>query len=75
MKEDLEKQIMKIMKEKQVSSKSEIIKALSQKGNFAKKKVEQAIEKLVEKKWILPLYGSNTTFAVTQTGVRKSKTK
>lgn len=74
-KEGIEKEIMKIMREKLVSNKHEILNQLLKDKKNSKANIVKMLEKLAEKKWITPLYGSMTTFAITQKGIRESKMK
>ena len=72
--EKIEKKIMKIMKEKLVARKSELIEHVKRDvtGNpHSPKSVVDSITKtLVQRGFILPLYTSETTFAITQKGIR-----
>ncbi|MEM5799278.1 MAG: BlaI/MecI/CopY family transcriptional regulator [Candidatus Aenigmatarchaeota archaeon] len=72
---DVEKEIMKIMKEKQVSRKWEIFDEISKKKKISKKEFEKVLNQLLEKNWLVSIYGGNTTFALTQRGLRESKLK
>lgn len=71
----IDKDIMKIMREKQVSSKSEIIKEISNKRKVSKKEIDKTLDRLIENKWLISLYGSNTTVAITQKGLKQSKAR
>ncbi len=75
MKDDIAKEIMKIMKEKQVSKKWEVFEELTKKKKISKKEFENIINELIEKNWLVSIYGGNTTFALTQKGMRESKQK
>lgn len=72
--EKIEKKIMKIMGEKLVARKSELIEYVKGdiKGNpHSPKSVVDSITKtLVQRGFIIPLYASETTFAITQKGMR-----
>ncbi|MCX8179268.1 MAG: hypothetical protein N3E38_00820 [Candidatus Aenigmarchaeota archaeon] len=69
MKDEIVKEIMRIMKEKQVARKVELFEQVS------KKDFEKIVNELLEKKWIKSIYGGNTTFALTQSGLKESKLK
>jgi len=75
--EEIEKKIMKIMSEKLVARKSELIEYVKRdiKGNpHSPKSVVDSITKdLVQKGYIIPIYASETTFAITQKGMRGAK--
>jgi hypothetical protein len=73
--EKIEKKIMKMMKEKLVVRKSELLKSVKGdiKGNphSPKAVVDSITKELVQRGFIVPLYASETTFAITQRGMRK----
>jgi hypothetical protein len=72
--EEIEKKIMKMMREKLVARKSELLEHVKGgiKGNpHSPKSVVDSITKdLLQKGYIIPLYASETTFAITQKGMR-----
>jgi hypothetical protein len=72
MHEKIQRKIMKIMKEKLVARKSELIECV--KGDInphdPKKIVDSITKTLVQRGFIVPLYASETTFAITQKGMR-----
>jgi hypothetical protein len=75
--EEIEKKIMKMMSEKLVARKSELIEHVKRgiKGNphSPKSVVDSVTKELVQKGYIIPLYASETTFAITQKGIREVK--
>jgi hypothetical protein len=75
--EEIEKKIMKIMSEKLVARKSELIEYVKRdiKGNphSPRSVVDSVTKDLVQKGYIIPLYASETTFAITQKGMRGTK--
>lgn len=72
--EKVEKKIMKLMKEKLVARKIELIEHI--KGDVTsnphspKSVVDSITKTLVQRGFIIPLYASETTFAITQKGMR-----
>jgi len=70
--EKIQKKIMKMMKEKLVARRSELIKHV--KGDInphnPKTVVDNITKTLVQRGFIIPLYASETTFAITQKGMR-----
>jgi len=74
MHEKIEKKIMKLMKEKLVARKSELIEYI--KGDITgnphspKNVVDSITKTLIQRGFITPLYASETTFAITQKGMR-----
>jgi len=72
--EEIEKKIMKMMNEKLVARKSELIEHVKGdiKGNphSPKSVVDSVTKSLLQKGYIIPLYASETTFAITQKGMR-----
>jgi len=75
MNNDIAKEIMKIMKEKQVSRKWEVFEEISKKKKISKKEFEKTLDELLEKNLLVSVYGGNTTFALTQKGLREFKSK
>ncbi len=75
MKESIAREIMRIMKEKQVSRKWEVYEELKKSKKISKKEFEKILDELIEKRWLVSIYGSDTTFALTQKGIRESKLK
>ncbi|MCS7135015.1 MAG: hypothetical protein NZ893_01070 [Candidatus Aenigmarchaeota archaeon] len=75
MKDEIVKEIMRIMKEKQVARKVELFEQVSKKKKVSKKDFEKIVNELIEKNWIKSIYGGNTTFALTQSGLKESKLK
>ena len=75
MKESRARAIMRIMKEKQVSRKWEVYEELKKSKKISKKEFEKILDELIEKRWLVSIYGSDTTFALTQKGIRESKLK
>ncbi|MFH8080566.1 MAG: hypothetical protein QXO84_01665 [Candidatus Aenigmatarchaeota archaeon] len=72
---DLAKEIMKVMKERQVSSKWELFKEISKNKKVSKKDFEKTLNDLIEKNCLRSIYGGDTTFALTQKGAREFKLK
>lgn len=68
--ENIERKILKRISESLVANKFELIEAT--KGN-GRTNVDDAIRSLVEDELIVPLYGSHTTFAITQKGIKEAK--
>ena len=72
--EKIQRKIMKIMNEKLVARESELIEYVKGdiEGNpHSPKSVVDSITKtLVQRGFIVPLYASETTFAITQKGMR-----
>jgi predicted transcriptional regulator len=75
MKDEIAKEIMRIMKEKQVSRKWEVYEEIKKTKKISKKEFEKILDELIEKHWLVSIYGSDTTFALTQKGMRESKLK
>ena len=75
MKDEIAKEIMSIMKEKQVSRKWEVYEEIKKNRKISKKEFEKILNELIEKHWLVSIYGSDTTFALTQKGIRESKLK
>jgi predicted transcriptional regulator len=75
MRDDIVKEIMEIMKEKQVSRKWEVYEEIKKSKKISKKEFEKILNELMEKHWLVSIYGSDTTFALTQKGMRESKLK
>jgi predicted transcriptional regulator len=75
MKNDIAKEIMRIMRDKQVSRKWEVYEEVAKSKRVSKKDFEKTLNELIEKHWLVSIYGSDTTFAVTQKGMRESKLK
>jgi predicted transcriptional regulator len=75
MRDDIVKEIMAIMKEKQVSRKWEVYEEIKKSKKISKKEFEKILNELMEKHWLVSIYGSDTTFALTQKGMRESKLK
>ena len=75
--EKIQKKIIKIMGEKLVARKSELIECVKGdiKGNphSPKSVVDSITKSLVQRGLIVPLYASETTFAITQRGMREVK--
>ena len=75
--ENVEKKILKIMSEKLVVRKTELIDLVRGdiKGNphSPKNVVDNITKTLVQRRLIVPLYASETTFAITQKGMRVVK--
>jgi hypothetical protein len=73
--EKITKKIMELMGEKLVARKSELLECVEGdiKGNpHSPKSVVDSITKiLVQKGFITPVYASETTFAITQKGMRQ----
>ena len=75
--EKVEKKIMKIMGEKLVARKSELLERV--KGDIKsnphspKSVVDSITKTLVQRGLLTPLYASETTFAITQRGMREAK--
>ncbi|MBS3052536.1 MAG: hypothetical protein J4428_04170 [Candidatus Aenigmarchaeota archaeon] len=63
-----EKKILKKLSESLVANRSELIEVAKDNGN-----IDNAISSLVENELITPLYGSHTTFAITQKGIKEAK--
>ncbi len=63
-----EKKILKKLSESLVANKSELVEVAKDNGN-----IDSAISSLVENELIIPLYGSHTTFAITQKGIKEAK--
>ncbi len=68
--ESTEKKILKKMSESLVANRSELLKVVRSDG---KRDIEDAINSLVENKLIIPIYGSHTTFAITQRGIKEAR--
>ena len=68
-----EKKVLEKMSESLVVNRSELFAVAKAKNNKQRKQVEVAINSLVDKKLITPVYGSYTTFAITQNGIRSVK--
>jgi predicted transcriptional regulator len=75
MKDDIAREIMRIMREKQVSRKWEVYEEVKKNKKISKKDFEKILDELIEKHWLVSIYGSDTTFALTQKGMRESKLK
>ena len=68
-----EKKVLDKMAESLVVNISELFAATGAKNKKDKTEVENAIKVLIEKQFITPIYSSQTTFAITQSGVRTAK--
>ena len=75
--EEIERKIMKLMSEKLVARKSELLEHVKKyiKGNphSPKAVVDSVTKDLLQRGYIIPLYTSETTFAITQKGIREVK--
>ncbi len=68
-----EKKVLAKMAQSLVVNRSELYAAANAKNKRDRTAVEKAIKLLIEKKLITPIYSSQTTFAITHTGVRAVK--
>jgi len=75
MRDEITKEIMRVMKEKQVSRKWEVYEEIKKGKKISKKEFEKILDELIEKHWLVSIYGSDTTFALTQKGMKESKLK
>jgi hypothetical protein len=75
--EEVEKKIMNMMGEKLVARKTELIELVKGdiKGNphSPREVVDNITKNLIQRGFIIPLYASETTFAITQKGMRTVK--
>ena len=73
--EKIDKKIMKIMGEKLVARKSELVEYVKNdvKSNPGdpRRVVDSITKNLIQRGFIIPLYASETTFAITQKGMRE----
>ena len=68
----IEKKILEKMATTLVASKSELISSLSKDANISKDIVVSAAKSLISKGFLTPVYSSETTYAITQKGMRES---
>ncbi|MCX8179087.1 MAG: hypothetical protein N3D75_04655 [Candidatus Aenigmarchaeota archaeon] len=73
MNKELAKLVMGVAKEMQVCKKSEVFKQISKKKNVSKKEFDAVIDELMEEQWLVSIYGSDSTFAITQKGLKELK--
>ncbi len=70
---NIEKKILDKMAESLVVNRSELYNIAGANNKKQRTTVENAIKLLVERGLITPIYSSQTTFAITQNGVRAAK--
>ena len=68
-----EKKILNKMLESLVVNRSELYVVTGAKTKKERTEVEFTLKSLVSKGWIIPVYASQTTFAITQTGMKAAK--
>jgi hypothetical protein len=73
MNDGFEKEVMKKMRTSLVANKRELLDRVKNRAKNPKIKMNNVLGELVNKGWIIPLYGSETTFAITQKGMKESK--
>lgn len=73
MNKELVKLVMNTIKEMQVCKKSEVFKLVSKKKRISKKDFDNIISELIEEQWLVSIYGSDSTFAITQKGLKELK--
>ena len=71
MEDGIERKILEEMAERLVAKKSEISNFLSEKGNFSKEAITAVTKSLLERGLLTPVYSSETTYAITQKGIKE----
>lgn len=68
-----EREVMKKMRRSLVVNKVELLEQVKNKTKNPKTRMNNVLKELIDRGWIVPLYGSETTFAITQKGMRESR--
>lgn len=72
MEDGIERKILLEMAERLVAKKSEILKFLQETGNINQEVIKSVTKALLERGLLTPVYSSETTYAITQKGLKEA---